>query len=152
MTVNSTNRTTRLQSKNKTKRTYCRFFNLFGRCTRGDACQFLHDAKRVSICQRWTGRRICGNSDRMLGLSCVSGFCVDCATLKAAHTRIMSVRRKYRFVRFLLRVVVIRKNVRIYTCFTGKTLSFVWNFQKGFVKMETKLVTDSPWAWFVAKS
>lgn len=31
---------------------YCKFYNLFGRCCRGDACIYVHDPSRIAICQR----------------------------------------------------------------------------------------------------
>jgi hypothetical protein len=34
-------------------RTYCMFFNRFGRCSRGDKCQYVHDPEKVSVCTRF---------------------------------------------------------------------------------------------------
>ena len=36
-----------------TEKKFCKFYNLFGRCCRGDSCTYVHDAKRVAVCQRY---------------------------------------------------------------------------------------------------
>ena len=36
----------------KNEKKYCIFYNRFGRCSRGDACQYIHDPKHVALCPR----------------------------------------------------------------------------------------------------
>ncbi len=39
--------------KEKQANGYCKFFNRFGRCARGDRCEQIHDPKRISLCPRF---------------------------------------------------------------------------------------------------
>ena len=38
--------------RNKT-REFCKFYNRFGRCSRGAKCKFIHDPKRIALCTRF---------------------------------------------------------------------------------------------------
>lgn len=37
----------------KDKKKHCLFFCRFGRCSRGDRCQYVHDPEKVAVCTRW---------------------------------------------------------------------------------------------------
>ncbi|XP_019849334.1 PREDICTED: zinc finger CCCH domain-containing protein 3-like [Amphimedon queenslandica] len=41
---------------------YCLYYNRFGRCNRGDQCQYIHDPKRIAICSKFL-RGKCENID-----------------------------------------------------------------------------------------
>ena len=36
----------------KSEKKYCLFYNRYGRCSRGDSCQYIHDPKHVALCPR----------------------------------------------------------------------------------------------------
>jgi hypothetical protein len=36
----------------KSEKKYCLFYNRYGRCSRGDSCQYIHDPNHVALCPR----------------------------------------------------------------------------------------------------
>jgi hypothetical protein len=59
--ANSNNSKTKLNN-NKKERKYCLFYNRFGRCSKGTACPYVHDEKRIALCPRLNkGRKIRDN-------------------------------------------------------------------------------------------
>lgn len=63
-TVNrSIHRVRNLDSSQKLKqKSYCMFFNRFGRCNKGDKCAYIHDPEKVAVCTRFL-RGTCKVSD-----------------------------------------------------------------------------------------
>ncbi|XP_050047750.2 uncharacterized protein ZC3H3 [Dermacentor andersoni] len=63
-TVNrSIHRVRNVDSSRKLKRkSYCMFFNRFGRCNKGDKCAYIHDPEKVAVCTRFL-RGTCKVSD-----------------------------------------------------------------------------------------
>ncbi|KAK8778977.1 hypothetical protein V5799_019683 [Amblyomma americanum] len=55
--VRTVNTSRRLQWKS-----YCIFFNRFGRCNKGDSCGYIHDPEKVAVCTRYL-RGTCKVSD-----------------------------------------------------------------------------------------
>ncbi|XP_022084066.1 uncharacterized protein LOC110975684 isoform X2 [Acanthaster planci] len=56
-----------LTAKQRTKKQsqmkqYCMFYNLYGRCKRGDACPYIHDPEKVAVCTRFL-RGTCPKTD-----------------------------------------------------------------------------------------
>ncbi|CAK8678817.1 uncharacterized protein LOC143470558 isoform X2 [Clavelina lepadiformis] len=45
--------TIRSKNKHTKKKTYCLFYNRFGKCNRGGKCPYTHDPERVAICTRF---------------------------------------------------------------------------------------------------
>uniref|UniRef100_A0A6M2CXW7 Zinc finger CCCH domain-containing protein 3 n=1 Tax=Rhipicephalus microplus TaxID=6941 RepID=A0A6M2CXW7_RHIMP len=44
------------------QKSYCMFFNRFGRCNKGDKCAYVHDPEKVAVCTRFL-RGTCKTSD-----------------------------------------------------------------------------------------
>ncbi|XP_049267069.1 zinc finger CCCH domain-containing protein 3 [Rhipicephalus sanguineus] len=63
-TVNrSIHRVRNVDSSQKLKqKSYCMFFNRFGRCNKGDKCAYIHDPEKVAVCTRFL-RGTCRVSD-----------------------------------------------------------------------------------------
>nr|CAB3267879.1 zinc finger CCCH domain-containing protein 3 [Phallusia mammillata] len=45
--------TARKKNSHKLRKVFCLFYNRFGRCNRGDKCQYVHDPERVAVCTRF---------------------------------------------------------------------------------------------------
>jgi len=50
MTINRKNSKIKTSLKNSSDEKYCKFYNLFGKCSRGDSCKYRHDSNRIAVC------------------------------------------------------------------------------------------------------
>ena len=111
-----------IKSENK----FCKFYNLFGRCCRGDSCTYTHDPKRIAVCQRlvlfvlFLKRKII-----ILKHYYILGFYEAYAVSSHVHFHIQLVKKSFHCVLFMLQVAVIEKSVPIYTFFMERMLNFV---------------------------
>ncbi|OCT77262.1 zinc finger CCCH domain-containing protein 3 [Xenopus laevis] len=52
----------RQAKQKKEKKEYCMYYNRFGKCNRGQNCQFIHDPEKVAVCTRFL-RGTCKKTD-----------------------------------------------------------------------------------------
>ena len=136
------NRTKELKKKRTEEKIYCKYYNLFGKCYRGDKCTFLHDPKRIAICPKYDFNIIfimCGGYGYLIEFNIYRFLRGTCTSDSCPYSHNAS-EEKIPLCSFFAAGCCNREKCPYLHVFNGKNAKYCEEFAKGFCKLGNKVI------------